>query len=358
MRLSKRNFMKTGAVAMLIPSAASAAPTSPPPGWIVPIEDAPHARTFMQWPVTLDAYNSRAHRDAAQQTIADIANTVAEFEPVTMLMDKRHEASARRKLSDAVEIWDVPTDDLWCRDSGPIFMVDGKGGLAVTSVNFNGWGRYRLPNDERVARRVAAMLDLRFFASGIVGEGGGVEQDGDGTLLAHASSWINPNRNRGSKAAVESKLLAAYGAEKVIWAPGLIGEDVTDYHIDSLARFVKPGHVLIQIGEEPIPGDVWSEANFETLEVLESATDAKGRRLKIDYLPEPTTDDWVSTYANYYICNGAVLVSLAGDPATDEEALEILSGFYPDREIIALETDLLGEAGGGIHCATQQMPAV
>lgn len=330
---------------------------APPKGWYVPIEDADHTCTFMQWPVDPEAYDSAAHLAQSQETIATIANMIADFEPVRMLMGKAHKSNARPQLSEAVEIWDIPTDDLWCRDSGPVFMVDGQGGLAISHLNFNGWGRYRLPNDMQVSRRVAEILDIPFFDSGIVGEGGGVEQDGDGTLLAHESSWINTNRNSGRKAEIEARLLAAYGAEKVIWASGLMGQDVTDYHIDSLARFIKPGHVAIQLGDAIDSGDVWSTANFETYEVLRNARDARGRRLKIDILPEPRIEDWVSTYANYYVCNGAVLMSLAGDPNTDEDAKAILKTLYPDRAVLTLETDVLGRAGGGIHCATQQMPA-
>ena len=153
-----------------------------------------------------------------------------------------------------MELWDIPTDDLWARDSGPSFVVDGKGGLALTQFNFNGWGgKQTHGNDGKIAARVAERLGLPVFDAGLVGEAGGVETDGHGTLIAHESTWVNPNRNKGTKAEVEAMLLDTMGAQKMIWAPGIKGADITDYHIDALARFVKPGQVLIQMGEEVDP---------------------------------------------------------------------------------------------------------
>lgn len=329
-------------------------------GFHVPGEERPHELTFMQWPVSLIPYSSRAHRLGAQKKIAEIANIISAFEPVVMLMEKLHEAEARKHLSDQVEIWDIPTGDHWCRDSGPLFMVDGTGGLAISHLNFNGWGgRWLLPEDAAVARRVAERLGLEVFDNGLVGEPGGVEQDGEGTLLAHESSWVHDNRNPGlNRDAVEALLLEAYGAEKIIWAPGLKDQDVTDYHIDSLARFVAPGHVAIQIGPQAWPSDPWSAANIETLSVLEEATDAKGRTLNVTKIPDPELDTWDSVYANYYVFNGGVLCSTTADRSADRKAKAILRGLYPDRDIMMIDTDILGRNGGGIHCSTQQMPKV
>lgn len=326
-------------------------------GFFMPEEAGPHELTFMQWPTYLPAYETRRRLDAAQATIADIANTISEFEPVILLMAKQDQTRARRLLSDKVEIWDIPTEDLWCRDSGPIFVVNAAGDLAISHLNFNGWGeRQQYHRDGQVARRVAERMGLRFFDNPVVGEGGGVETDGNGTLLAHASSWVTPERNAASRDEIEEWLLEALGAEKMIWAPGLKGHDITDYHIDSLARFVSPGKVVIQIGDRVWPGDVWSKTNFETLKILQSARDARGRSLEIVTLPDPDLDDWVSSYVNYYVCNGAVLVSETADKNANRTVRRTLSDLYPGREVLMMNTDILGENGGGIHCATQQMP--
>jgi len=196
-----------------------------------------------------------------------------------------------------------------------------------------------------------------------VGEQGGVEHDGAGLLLAHASSWVNPNRNPIGQDAIASRLCAALGGRKVIWAPGVIGEDITDYHIDALARFVGPGKVLIQIDDVIDPSDPWSAAAHQTLAVLEQARDLAGQPLQIVKLPEPETTrsdapDFVASYINYYVCNGAVIAAQFGDSYADGAAREMLGGLYPGREIVMLDTDPIGESGGGIHCATQQQPAV
>ena len=328
-------------------------------GYIVPPEEAPHQRTFMQWPV-----NRRVHPDAlflelTQQTIADIANAIADFEPVTMLAATEDHARARTKLSEGVALWDIPTEDLWCRDAGPIFVVSNAGDLAVSHIQFNGWGEKQLhKRDGQIARRVAERLGYALMPTGLHGEAGGVEQDGHGLLMAHASSWVNSNRNPGlSRDEIEARLLQAYGADRMIWSEGVWGEDITDYHIDSLARFTGPGRVLINLPEAPDRNDPFHVAALETYDRLV----AEG--LEIDVIPEPNVRrvndlNFVASYANYYVCNGAVIAAEFGDRETDEIARDALARHYPGREIVTLNVDPLGELGGGIHCATQQMPAV
>ncbi len=333
-------------------------------GFWYPEETEPHERTFMQWPVNLVVYDDPDFLDDIQKTIAKIANTIAEFEPVVMLAAAKHHGAARKLISQKVELWDIPTDDLWCRDSGPSFVVDGKGGLAVTQFNFNGWGNKQTHSaDGKIAARIAERLGLQVFDAGLVGEAGGVETDGHGTLIAHESSFVNANRNRGSKAEIEKMLLDTMGARKMIWAPGIIGADITDYHIDALARFVKPGQLLIQMGDEIDAEDPWSVASFETHDILAAATDAEGRKLDMVILPEPydirsKSRDFVSSYVNYYVCNGGVIAAEFGDREADEQAAAILGKLYPDREIVTLNIDPVGEVGGGIHCATHEQPKV
>ena len=345
-------------------AATPAATSARAAGFWYPEETDPHERTFMQWPV-----NRRVHDDAdflydLQGTIAKIANAIAQFEPVVMLAAAQYHREIRRRVSSSVELWDIATDDLWCRDSGPSFVINGEGGIAVTEFNFNGWGnKQEHRNDGRVAARVAERMGLQVFNTGLVGEAGGVETDGHGTLIAHESSFINSNRNRGGKAEVERMLLDTMGAKKIIWAPGIIGADITDYHIDTLARFVKPGQIVIQMGEEIDPDDPWSVAAFETYDILANARDANGSELELVILPEaeePRVDsaDFVASYVNYYVCNGAVIAAEFGDEEADEQAEATLKRLYPDREIVMMNVDALGEIGGGIHCATHEQPKV
>lgn len=365
--MTRRTLFRTLATAggaSLLPRSARAGGSARTAGFWYPEETDPHERTFMQWPVNPSVHDDADFLYDLQGTIAEIASNIAEFEPVVMLAAAEHHKAIKQRVSGAVELWDIPTDDLWARDSGPSFVVDRTGGLALTQFNFNGWGGKQVHgHDGKIAARVAERLGLPVFDVGLVGEAGGVETDGHGTLIAHESSWMNRNRNRGTKAEVEAMLLDTMGADKVIWAPGIKGADITDYHIDALARFVKPGQVLIQMGEEVDSDDPWSVAAFETHAILAAATDAKGRKLELVTLPEPydirvDSPDFVASYVNYYVCNGAVIASEFGDREADAEAAATLTKLYPGREIVMLNTDAVGEVGGGIHCATHEQPKV
>ena len=326
-------------------------------------ETEPHLRTFMQWPVNVAVHPDRVFLSMLQSSIARIANTIVEFEPVVMLMDKSHQRNASKLLSNKIEIWDVATDDLWARDSGPIFVQNSSGDVAISQVNFNGWGNKQVHvNDGKIAQKIAERLSLPLFNNGIVGEAGGIEADGHGTLIAHESSWVNSNRNAGSRTEIGNKIIAAFGARKIIWAPGIKGQDITDYHIDSLARFVRPGTVAIQLPEVIDHSDRWSKAAFATRDILAGARDARGEKIKLVTISEPyenriTSKDFLASYVNYYVCNGALIAAQFGDEEKDAQARAILETLYPEREVITLNIDPIGEVGGGIHCATQQQPA-
>lgn len=363
---SRRQFLKSASIAsasLFVPTSVLAAGQDISMSYRQPEESSSHQATFMQWPVNPRVHSDRYFLSDLQQSIADVANAIAAFEPVIMLMSAEHKSKARRILSSTVEIWDVPTDDLWARDSGPCFVRNADGDLAVRQFNFNGWGNKQVhENDGLIAARIAQRLSLPLLDNGIVGEPGGIEFDGHGTLIAHESSWINKNRNAGSKSEISTLLKEAYGADKVVWAPGIAGADITDYHIDSLARFVDKGRILIQMPDDIYPNDPWSKAAYETYDILANATDANGQKFELIEIAEPTapriqSDDFVAAYANYYVCNGGLITAQFGDKQKDEAALNTLRRLYPDREVVALNVDTIGEVGGGIHCATQQWPA-
>jgi len=353
----RRDFLKrTGGMAALasFPGGVMASEN----GLSVPPEEAPHQRTFMQWPSSREVYDDAEFLRMTQATIADIASTIAAFEPVTLLAAPEHHARIGRMVSGAVELWDIPTEDLWCRDAGPLFARRADGSLVVSHLQFNGWGNKQVDtHDSQIATRVAARLGLPVIPSGVVGEAGGVDYDGHGLLIGHESSWVIANRNPGlSRAEVEARLLAAYGATRMIWTPGVRGQDITDYHIDSLARFTGPNRVLINLPDEPDGADPFHMAALETHDALIAGG------VEVEVIPEPwerrvDSEDFVASYANYYVCNGAVIAAEFGDAETDEIAREALARHYPDREVVTLNVDPLGELGGGIHCATQQMPA-
>lgn len=324
----------------------------------VPSEENEHELTFMQWPVSKSVHPDRYFLDDLQNTIAAIANTISEYEPVVMLVGDRDRANAKQRLSSVIDIWDIPTEDLWARDSGPLFAIENDK-LVVSHIQFNGWGNKQTHDrDGEIAQKIATHLAIKIISSGLTGEIGGVEHDGHGLLMAHESSWLNTNRNPSlSRNQIEKGLLDAYGATKMIWTKGVYGEDITDYHIDSLARFTGASKVLINLPDEPDMDDPFHIAALNTYDKLHA------ERLDITVIPEPikkrvNSIDFVASYANYYVCNGAVLAAQFGDHETDEIAFQALQTAYPGREIIMLNVDSLGEVGGGIHCATQQMPKV
>lgn len=332
-------------------------------GFEMPPEEAPHERTFMQWPVEMSIYGGRRWLEETQNAIAALANAISEFEPVVMLSARNAGAEKHKFLSAGVTHWDIPTEDLWARDSGPAFVTSATGELAVVDFNFNGWGgKQRHRHDGAVARAVAERMGVRYFDSGVVGEPGGLETDGAGTIIAHESSWVNTNRNTLTRGEISDKILAALGAKKMIWAPGLKDEDITDYHIDALARFTAPGKILMQLPEGD-PQDPFIDAASKTHAILREAVDATGARFEITLLPDPVNirardDDFVASYVNYYVCNDAVIAAQFGDAKTDAAAKEMLQAAHPGREIVMLNVDPIGAAGGGIHCATQQQPKV
>ena len=325
----------------------------------VPAEEARHDRTFMQWPASHRVHPEKDFLTLLQKTIARIANTIAEYEPVVLLAAQRHHDQIRRLVSSKVALWNIPTEDLWCRDSGPLFAIDTNGSLVVSHIRFNGWGGKQVhKHDSRIATAVAEHLGIPVIDSGLAGEAGGIEHDGHGLLMAHESSWVIGNRNPGlTRSEIDKRLRSAYGADRVIWSKGVKGQDITDYHIDSLARFTAPGRVLMNLPDEPDRHDPFHIAALDTHDRLV----AEG--LDVDVIPEPLnprigTQDFVASYVNYYVCNGAVIAAEFGDEETDAIARKSLQKHYPDREIVTLNVDALGEVGGGIHCATQQMPAV
>ncbi len=214
-----------------------------PPG---ATEDLPE-RTWMCWPSSGEVWESDL--PDVQDAIARVALAISAYEPVTMLARPAEADAVRELLGDDVEVVEAPVDDLWARDTLPALLVrdaaaGGGGELAAGRVRFNGWGDKQVHRgDARLAAVVARHLDIELIDSGVVGEGGGFEIDGAGTVLAAESSWVNDNRNPSlTKAQIEERLLGLLGADRLIWVDGLAGHDITDGHIDTLARFASPVH--------------------------------------------------------------------------------------------------------------------
>ncbi|MER7768312.1 agmatine deiminase family protein [Kitasatospora sp. NPDC096140] len=333
-------------------------------GYRVPLDTVRHTRTWMAWPDSTTIWRNKL--SGVQSNIALIAKTIAKYEPVTMCANPASVAKARSMCGSTVTvIGDIPVDDCWMRDTGPVFRTDGAGGLDTIGLNFNGWGNHQNPhgNDALVARRLAAYLGLPFTAAGLVAEGGAVETDGAGTLMATRSSIINANRNPGmSQAAIEGAMCAAYGATKVIWFTGIAGQDITDDHVDATSRFLGAGTAAVQM---PLASDtdVWSNDERQQYQTLTTSTSAQGTPFTVSRIQGPdynlirsTDPNFVGSYANYYLCNNAVISAQFGDTRADSAARSTLARLFPGRTVEQLNIDYLGAGGGGIHCVTQQQP--
>jgi len=323
----------------------------------MPAEWAPHERTLMCWPARVALWGESFAQ--AQADYAAVANAVAAFEPVLMAADPRYAAEARRLCTAAVEVWEFPLDDSWARDCGPIFVTDGSGRRAGVRFGFNGWGEKFAPWDEdaRFAGRILETLgeeglDARHF----VLEGGSIAVDGEGTLVTTEQCLFEPHRNpRLDRGGIEAELKRQLGVDRVVWLGcGLVEDDDTDGHVDNVCAFVSPGHVLLQtVADEANP-------NFEHCrENLARLRDAGIEVTEMPWLPyaqqvEPPT---VVPYGNFYVCNGGLIVPTQGDE-TDEAALSLLESLYPGREAVPVPGRTLAIGGGGVHCITQQVPAV
>ncbi len=332
----------------------------------MPAEDLPHERTWMCWPSSKSVWGSDL--SAVQDCIAKVALTIAEFEPVTLLA-RPGEVDAVRRLLKGVQVVAAPVDDLWARDTLPNFLTrrrsDGTLQLGASHARFNGWGSKQVSSgDTQLAALVTQQLRIQLAESGLIGEGGGIEVDGAGTVLASVSSWVNKNRNPGrSKASIESALLSMLGAKRMIWVDGLAGQDITDGHIDTLARFVNPTTILVDKPAYDDSDDTWVKVAARTKQQVSQARTAAGRAYRILEIVQPVKtrmsgDDFLSTYMNYYVCNGAVIAPQFGDSKADTAARRVLTDLFPDREIVQINIDPLAAGGGGIHCATQQQPSI
>jgi agmatine deiminase len=319
----------------------------------------------MAWPARADIWGSML--TGVRRDVAAVARAIARFEPVSMVVRPGQARGAAEACGRDVEIVQLLNDDLWMRDMGPVFLVDGRGGLAGLDMNFNGWGDKQVhPNDARIAGEVLALLGVRRFVAPFVAEGGALEADGHGTVMATESSIINPNRNPGqSKAALSASICAYLGARKMIWVPGLKGHDITDDHIDSLARFVTSAQVVVDQPADPRASNVWANSERQARAILSRSSDASGRRLNCLISRESATIPphenpslFVNVYVNWYVCNGGVLIPRFGDRHADDAARSLVADLYPGREIVGLTINNLAEGGGGIHCVTQQQPAV
>ena len=358
--MQRRNFLNT-ALGLAAGSSAGmhGLPALAADHWRMPDEGERHTSTWMAFGANDDVWGKRL-RSGAQANLARIAQTIASVEPVHMLVNEQDYELATRLCGSRVQLIVQPIDDLWMRDTGPVFVKGAGEALAGVNFNFNGWGQKQdCEDDAQVARFVAGRAGVPSLKSSLVLEGGGIEVDGRGTAIITESCVLNANRNPGlSKAECEKELRRVLGIEKVIWLPGIAGQDITDGHTDFYARFCAPGVVVA--GFESDPSSPEYAVTRRHLEILRKATDARGLALKVVTMPGPKhvrpeyeNKDFAAGYINFYVCNGAVLCPEFGDAQSDHNTKAILREQFPNRDIVQLNIDAIAAGGGGIHCTTQ-----
>jgi agmatine deiminase len=292
----------------------------------MPAEWAPHERTLMAWPCRRELWGDRLGAAKAQYAAT------------------------------AIEVIELPIDDSWLRDSGPIFVTGPGGARAGVHFGFNSWGGKFAPWDRDAA--VGGLLvdhlgDHRYEAPFVL-EGGSICVDGEGTLITTEECLLNPNRNPDlDRAQIEAGLREHLGVETIVWLEhGLVEDRDTDGHVDLIAAFTKPGEVLLQSAPPGAPNHERMAANRERLEAAGIAV------VDFPILPyvEVGGEPVAASHLNFYLADGAVIVPTAGVD-TDAEALERIAAAYPGRDVVGVRAEEIAAGGGGPHCITQQVPA-
>ena len=351
-------------------------------GFRMPGEFEEHKGTWMLWPTRTDTWRSGAK--PAQRVYIEVAKAISQFEPVTMCVKADQYENARALLPPNIRIVEISSNDAWMRDIGPTFVKNDKGEVRGVDWGFNAWGGldeglyFPWDLDLLVKQKVMDIEQIsRYDATDIIIEGGAITVDGEGTLITTEQCVLNPNRNRNlSKKEMEDKLIEYLNVEKIIWLKdGLVGDE-TDGHVDEVVFFVRPGEVAMGWTDDQ------NHPQYEVLQDaykrLSEATDAKGRKLKINKIQMPKQKSlseaesmeidysrfsynrspnltFISTYINCYLCNGGVVLPTFNDPQ-DEHAIAAFQKMFPDRKIVTVNTREISVGGGNIHCITQQQP--
>jgi agmatine deiminase len=351
-------------------------------GYAMPAEWAPHARCWMIWPERPD--NWRDGAVPAQAAFARVANTIAEFEPVTMCVSVAQFHRARRLLSGAVTLVEIATNDAWARDTAPTFVRNAAGEVRAVDWIFNAWGGldgglYRpWDDDHALAAHIARCAAVDRYAADFVLEGGAIHVDGEGTCLTTEECLLNRNRNpQLSREDIEQRLRDYLGVREVLWLGQGIHLDETDGHVDNIACFLRPGVVALATCERA--GDPQTAISTAARARLAAMRDAQGRALEVIELPVPSVpvtidareaagvvvhhgsqprragDRLAASYVNFYLANGGLVVPAFGDP-NDDVARAVLAEQFPDRIVRQIPGREILLGGGNVHCITQQQP--
>ncbi len=351
-------------------------------GFRMPAEYEPHAGCIMIFPERPDSWQYGGY--AARKAFVQVAEAIAASEKLTVCASARQYDNARALLSSRIRVVEMSSDDAWARDYCPTFVRNGKGEVRGIDWGFNAWGGlydglyFPWDNDNRMARKICDLMDKDVYDKrDFILEGGSIHVDGEGTCMTTESCLLSKGRNpQMSREQIESVLMQYLGVSRVLWLPCGIYHDETNGHVDNICAFVRPGEVALAWTEDE--EDAQYEMSRACLEYLNSARDAKGRRITVHKLPlpkpvtvtkeecegldacwdEPTRtagERLAASYVNFYISNGNIVMPKFGDPA-DDKARDILQGLFPHRKVVQIYARDILIGGGNIHCITQQVP--
>jgi len=337
-------------------------------GYSFPAEWARHTATWLSWPRP-EGISFPAKYHTVPKNLAAIIAQIAPREQVHInVPNENYQFIVRQQLAEHgcklrnVFFHFIKTNESWCRDHGPAFVINRRGKSAIVDWGFNAWGGKYPPydDDDAVPTRVAEELKLPVCYPGIIMEGGAVDFNGAGTILTTTDCLLNKNRNpKLSKSKIEQYLKDYYGQKKVCWLTGGIAGDDTDGHIDDLARFISPTKIVIAMESDP------KDENYRVLrdvrKQLDTLRDQDGRAFEIVEIPMPGVVEFdkqrlPATYVNFYFVNGALLVPTYRNKANDRKAIQTLQSHLPRRQVIGIDCWELIWGLGAIHCLTQQQP--
>jgi len=335
-------------------------------GYHFPAEWEPHSSTWLSYPHNETSWPGKIH--TIFPFYHEFIKHLSRGEKVNInVVDESMKKRVNEELQKAGISADHfilhlhPTNDAWCRDHGPAFVVNRKtGSRAIVNWLYNGWGgKYPAELDSLIPERIATLLDLPVFCPGIVMEGGSIDVNGKGTLITTTSCLLHPNRNPGiTQAHIEEFLMHYYGVEKVLWLGDGIEGDDTDGHVDDLTRFINKDTVVTMV--EPDRSDANHESLKKNLAKLRKMRMADGRQMNIVELPMPAPLYYQGqrlpvSYANFYMANAGVMVPVFNCPQ-DDIAMNILSGCIKDRPVIGIDSTEIIWGLGSWHCLSQQEP--
>ena len=337
-------------------------------GYRFPADWEPQAAVWFAWPTRDDLWAGVLPR--VREQLAALYVLAARFQPVSVLCPQSAQADLQALMAQAgdasgVTLYNYQTDDVWCRDYGPLFLLNDDGTeLCITDWTYNAWGnKYPLQQrDNNAPAWIADQVGVRRFVFDTVLEGGAIESNGAGQLLTTELVLLNLNRNgEMRKQQIEARLAAGLGINEVLWLhDGLVGDD-TDGHIDNLARFFKDDGILMtSVTDSEDNNFAALSENTRRIQAFRTPTGQPYATVSLP-LPEPIYLDGTrlaASYMNYLVLNGAVLVPTYGQPRRDAEALEIIADCYPSREVVGFDCRDIIREGGAIHCMSQHQPAV